>query len=92
MRPQSLPEWHPRVLRQSVECRKVRRSELIEFYIRVDGRRGEYSERRQKASFTTQRTDWHFSFSASDLQGEELQDETKGNSRYLCSTQGLIHT
>ena len=43
MRSHFLPEWHPRVLQQSAEYQKVRRIELVEFEIGVDGRRDEYS-------------------------------------------------
>ena len=46
----------------------------------------------RRQAFATQRGNWHFPFSASDLQGEQLEDEDEGHSKNVCSTQGLIHT
>ena len=43
-------------------------------------------------AFATPRGDWHFPFSASDLQGEQLEDEDEGHSKNVCSAQGLMHT
>lgn len=46
----------------------------------------------RRQAFATRKGDRHFSFSASDLQGEQLEDEDEGHSKNVCSTQGLVRT